>query len=168
MPSPAIPERQPIHDRVTAALSQVGADVLLAAAAIPAGQTLLAGELLLRYGIPYLGRPFDSLVPDLVVADYGDMLVGEAAWTFLMERGHLHPRADVLGHRADGQDEMVVLKHLDPALPFDVFAYRQAADRQPLARVSALIAAEPTDFPARLLKHLPIYDSFDDWRARNG
>ena len=60
----------------------------------------------MRFGIPYLGKSHLSIVPDLLVLDYGEMLVGDIAWEFLMKSSHLFPRSDVLGYRNDGADEM--------------------------------------------------------------
>ena len=121
------------------------------------GEAIARGEIIVRYGITYLGKPQLSIVPDLVVADYGEMLVGEEAWQFLMDSGHLYPRADVCGLRNDGEDDMLVLKQLDFDYPYDVFAYREAADRQPIARLSAVIANDDADMTERLLKHLPTF-----------
>ena len=125
------------------------------------------GDFVIRYGITYLGKPQYSIVPDLVVVDYGDMLVGEEAWDFLTNQSNLYPRSDVLGYRNDGRDEMLVVKQLDLAIPFDVLTYKTASDRTPLAKLTALIAQESDAYPARLLKYLPRYDTLADWRAIN-
>ena len=165
MPEQLEPHRKPINDCVAGVVTRVGDSALLSSRKLPAGDEMAQGDLVARYGITYLGKPQFSIVPDLVVADYGELLHGEAAWCFLMEKGHLYPRADVCGRRNDGQEDMLVLKQLDFDYPYDVFIYREAADRAPLARLSALIAADRAKFPARLVRHLPVFASLDLWRA---
>ena len=167
MPNPAIPPRQPVSDVIEGAVTRLAGDCLLSSAMLTRGQLVAAGELVVRYAVPYLGKPC-SIVPDLVVLDYGDMLTGEPAWEFLLRQSHLHPRADVLGHRDDGSDQMLAVKQLDFAIPFDVFAYHQPSDRKPFAQLNALIAAERAAFPPRLLDCLPAFDSLADWQARHG
>ena len=117
---------------------------------------------MIRYGIPYLGKPHISIVPDLVVLDYGDMLTGEDAWEFLINQSNLYPRSDVLGYRNDGSDEMVVIKQLDFAIPFKVFAYTSKTDHQPIAQLDALITTDYNHYPARLIKYLPCFDTIAD------
>lgn len=138
---------------------------LLSQRSLEAGEKLAQGDLTLRYGITYLGKPHISIVPDLVVSDYGEMLVGEAMWQFLMQSAHLYPRADACGRDKDGDEAVVVLKQLDFDYPYDVFVYLKNSDRKPLTRLSALISGEQTDFPQRLLAHLPRCDSLNVWRA---
>lgn len=138
---------------------------LLSSRKLPAGEEIAQGDLIVRYGITYLGKPLFSIVPDLVVADYGELLYGEAAWQFLMDRGHLYPRADVCGRRNDGQEDMVPVKQLDFDYPYDVFVYGEVSESQPLAKLSALIAADRAKFPKRLTEQLPIFASLDHWRA---
>ncbi len=165
MPGDEAPLRQPINERVTGVVTRLDGLALLSSRKLPAGQDIAAGDLVVRYGIAYLGKPQLSIVPELVIADYGELLHGEEAWRFLMEQSHLYPRADICGWRSDGQDDMPALKQLDFDHQFAVFAYGYEADRQPLARLSALIAADRAKFPARLCEHLPVYSSLDDWRA---
>lgn len=165
MTTQLMPEREPISERVSAAVTRVDGGALLSHSSLAAGDELAQGGLTLRYGITYLGKPQLSIVPDLVVADYGEMLVGEAMWQFLMQSAHLYPRADACGLDRDGNEEVIVLKQLDFDHPYDVFVYRERKDRIPLARLSAVIASEQTHFPQRLLAHLPRFDSLDAWRA---
>ena len=163
MTNQSIPERQPIAERVTGVVTRFADGVLLSRQDLKDGEAIARGEFVVRYGITCLGKPQLSIVPDLVVADYGEMLVGEEAWQFLMDSGHLYPRADVCGLRNDGEDDMLTLKQLDFDYPYDVFAYHEAADPQPFSRLSALIGIDHADTPKRLLKHLPHFDSVDDW-----
>ena len=166
MSGQAMPHRQPVSDAIEGAVTRLGDDCLLSAAILTRGELVAAGELVVRYGIPYSGKPFQAIVPDLVVLDYGDMLTGEDAWAFLVGRSHLHPRADVLGYDDDGIDQMLMVRQLDLGMSPAVFVYRQESDRQPLARLAALIAANPDAFPQRLRRHLPTFASFADWQAR--
>ncbi len=158
-------QRLPISDSVRGLLTRLGGNWLLADHALVGGKLVAAGELIVRYGIRILSKPQLTIVPDLVVADRGEMLIGEAAWHFIIKRGHLFPRADVCGRFEDGADETVFLKQLDLALPFAVYAYSEAADIKPLARLDALIAHDASAFPERLLDHLPQYSLLADWRA---
>ena len=158
-------DRQPIAERLEGVVTRLDESILLSSRKLPTGEELAQGDLVIRYGVTYLGKPQLSVVPDFVVADYGAMLYGEEAWTFLMDRGHLYPRADVCGMRNDGQQDMVALKQLDFDYPYDVFVYRDIADRLPLARLSALIVADRAKFPERLTKHLPTFPSLEHWRA---
>ena len=157
-------QRQPISDQAAGIVTEVEGHALLSAAELTVGEVIARGELILRYGITYLGKPHLSIVPHLVVADYGELLNGEEAWAFLMTSAHLYPRADVCGFLNDGGDEMVALKQLDFDYPFDVFVYQHSHDDLPLAKLSALVAADPASFPDRLLNHLPRFDSLNAWR----
>ena len=159
------PEREPISERVSAIVTRIDEGVLLSRHRLGSGEILAQGDLTLRFGITYLGKPQLSIVPNLVVADYGEMLVGEAMWEFLMQSAHLYPRADACGFNQAGNEDMVLLKQLDFDHPYDVFVYHNDSDRKPLARLSALIASDHAQLPGRLLAHLPSFDSLDAWRA---
>ena len=131
----------PSAERVSGVVTELDGQALLSPAEMPAGNVIARGQLILRYGITFLGKPHLSIVPNLVVADYGELLNGEEAWEFLMTSAHLYPRADVCGFLNDGSDDMVALKQLDFDYPFDVFVYRGISRMIfPLAALSALIA----------------------------
>ena len=157
-------DRQPISDQVEGFVTAIGGRALLSAVALDEGELTARGALTLRYGITFLGKPHLSIVPSLVVADYGELLKGEEAWDFLMTSAHLYPRADVCGFRSDGADEMTAVKQLDFDAPYDVFVYRDSQGHQPLAKLAGLIAAEGASYPERLLRHLPRYESLNAWR----
>ena len=75
----AIPEREPIGDLFTGAVIQVGeAQALTTVDALP-NQVVQSGSFVIRYGIRFLGRLHISIVPGLLVLDYGEMMTGEAA-----------------------------------------------------------------------------------------
>lgn len=156
--------RQPLSECVSGVVTEIDGHALLSAKALPGGEAIARGDLILRYGITFLGKPHLSIVPQLVVADYGELLNGEEAWAFLMSSAHLYPRADVCGFLNDGEDDMVALKQLDFDHPFDVFVYRQLQDELPMLKLSALVAGEPAPFPERLTRQLPRFDSLSAWR----
>ena len=158
-----IPQRQPVNDIVTGYITRIGDSCLLSSKKLAQGEQLLVGEVILRYGIPFHGVAHLSIVPDLVVLDYGEMLTGEIAWDFLMKRSHLYPRSDVLGYRNDGADEMVVMKHLDFDSRYAVFAYQDVNADRPICRLDAFVGVGSEALPARLLEHLPRYDSLTSW-----
>jgi|FLYN01.1.fsa_nt_gi hypothetical protein len=166
MAGSAIPERKPIQDTFNGVVLQVGQSQALALVAPAGAQVIASGNLTIRYGIRYLGKPHLAIVPGLVALDYGEMLTGEDAWNFLLKRSTLYPRADVLGYRNDGADEMIVVKLLDLAEPIDVYVYPDAAATVPCAHPIALIAPADVGAPTRLLEYLPRYDSVDDWQAQ--
>ena len=163
MPSQTIPRREPINETLMGAVSRLGDAYLLSDATLPRAEPVLAGDLVVRYGIPYLGKSHLSIVPDLLVLDYGEMLVGDIAWEFLMKSSHLFPRSDVLGYRNDGADEMLAFKQLDFDSPYHVFVYRDRDDHQPVCRLNALISADRASFPERLLTHIACFSNLDDW-----
>jgi hypothetical protein len=142
---------------------------VLARSEYPGSEVITSGDLLIRYGVEILGKPHLSIVPGLVALDYGDMLTGEDAWHFLLKGSHLHPRADVIGYRSDGVDDMTVIKALDLAQPVHVLAYENAESIRPIARVSAIIADNREGIPPRLLAYLPDYPTITEWQAaQNG
>lgn len=161
----AIPERQPVSDLFNGVVLRVGQSQALALAPEAGAYIIASGSLIARYAIRYLGKPHLSIVPGLVALDYGDMLTGEDAWNFLLKRSALYPRADVIGYRNDGVDEMVAVKQLDLALPIDVYVYPEVRATIPCAHPTALIAPTDAALPPRLLEYLPRYDTIEDWQA---
>ncbi len=155
-------QRASISDCVQGWLTRLDDRWLLTDHTLARGRLAWQGEFIIRYGVRILGKPQLSLVPDLVVADRGEMLSGEAAWQFINQRGHLFPRADVCGRLADGTDEMLFLKQLDLALPFAVLAYVDAEADQALAQLDAMIARDASAFPERLIAQLPHFSRLAD------
>lgn len=164
MPSNPIPDREPIGDAFDGLLLRIDDQYLLASEPQPGAEIVIHGPMV-RYAVPFLDRPHLAIVPGLVVLDYGDMLTGEEAWIFLTERSNLHPRADVLGYRNDGEDEMIVVKKLDLALPVQVLVYADEDAVVPVADAKALIAPKPASFPERLNVYLPRYNTIAAWRS---
>lgn len=163
---PSIPPRRAFEDTLEGLVIRLSEYAFLADHVLEGADLLYAGRLTIRYGIGYLGKPQYSIVPDLVVLDYGEGLAGEAAWDFLLRRSNLYPRADVLGYRNDGVDEMIVVKRLDLMQPVHVLAFSDPDSQIPLARLSACISGNPAiDLPSRLLQYLPQFESIQAWQA---
>jgi hypothetical protein len=165
MPPDPIPERRPVGDTFTGSLLKIDDTYLLATASPTGIDPVASGLFVVRYGVRFLEKPFLSIVPGLLALDYGDMLVGDAAWDFLLNRSNLYPRADVVGYRNDGHDDMIPVKWLDLAMPFEVLIYTPEQDTLPAASVEALIAPRNADIPERILNYLPHYSTISDWQA---
>jgi hypothetical protein len=165
MSSNPIPDRDPIGDVFDGSLLKIDDQYLLGLDSSPDAETVIQGPLVVRYAVRFLDRPHLSIVPGLVVLDYGETLTGEEAWIFLTERSNLHPRADVLGYRNDGEDEMTMVKKLDLALPVQVLVYSDEDAIKPAANVTALIASDTASVPKRLLEYLPRYNTIADWQS---
>ena len=167
MPRPPIPERQPVSDVFPGAVVQAGSQsaLIMHPGSAP---VLWAGPCVIRYGVRYLGKPHLSIVPGLVVVDYGEMLTGEAAWDFLTRHSNRYPRAEVFGYRNDGRDEMIRVRELDLALTPEVLAYADDEAKTPLARPLALIAAaaESELLPPRLVTMIARFATLEDWRGQ--
>ncbi len=145
---------------------QIGAAQVLSLVPQPEATVIASGNCIVRYGLRFLGKLHQSIVPGLVVMDYGDFLTGEEAWEFLLKHSNLHPRAEVVGYRNDGSDDMVTIKTLDMAVDPEVLVYTNPSDTVPIARPTALIASESTSLPQRLIQYLPHYPSLADWQAK--
>lgn len=168
MPQSHIPERDPIGDPFHGVLIKIAQYFLLTYEAPQGFEVCATGDFVIRYGIRYLGKPQLSIVPGLVALDYGDMLTGEEALEFLMKKSNLHPRADVLGYRNDGRDDMIAVKHLDMALPMEVLVFRDEHATIPLASIDALIVPETAQIPQHLKGNLRCYRTIQEWLTRNG
>lgn len=162
---PEIPERQPVADYFRGLILQAGDRAVLARQPVEDAEVLFSGDVIIRYSLVYLERPHLSIVPGLVALDYGEMLAGEDALDFLLHRSNLYPRADVLGYRHDGEDDMIVVKKLDLARPVRVLAYETPEAIVPLAEIDALIAVSSDGLPERLRDHLPVYPSLTAWQT---
>jgi hypothetical protein len=163
MTAPSIPPRQPIEDRFGGWLLRAGEDYFLSSAPQAGTVPVEQRDWIIRYGIVYLGKPHYSIVPALLALDYGQFLTGEQAWHFLLHRSNLYPRADVIGYRSDGTDDMIVVKQLDLMHAFHILAYQHPEDAVPLAQISAIIAPDPSDLPARLQEYATIIPDLAVW-----
>jgi hypothetical protein len=161
---PTVPPRVPVEDALHGVVLHA-LDVDLLAASAPDGAAIVAsGSFIVRYGLRCLGKPHLSIVPGLVVIDYGTFLNGEDAWIFLTERSNRYPRAEVFGYRSDGRDEQIYVRDLDLALTPQPLVYADIAASLPLAQPAAWIGVEEAA-PARLLAYLPRYANLMDWQS---
>ncbi len=157
---PTIPEPELVGDTLVGSLLKLAGDIILALGTLPptlppAVVWRAQGELTIRYGLEYLQREA-VIVPGLFAAEYGGMLVGREAWDYAMRHSNLHPRADILGLRSDGQEDQVMLRELDFGRPVAVLAYETPQARLPLARLAAYwLGAEPPRLPDLLETLLP-------------
>lgn len=149
-------------------LLKVGDEHLLATHIIDNTEVIAHGELVVRYGIVYLGRSYLSIVPDLVAFDTGGGMNGEEAWDFLFNKSNLFPRADVLGFRDDGVDDMVTVKSLDLMYPLRVFVYDSATNTTPMAQIVGVISENAETIPTRLHEISKVYSSSDWQKTQNG
>lgn len=161
---PAIPERDPLGDPFAGLVLQYASAQALALSPISGAEVVAQGNFVVRYGVRFLGKPHLSIVPGLVALDYGDFLTSEAGWEFLLQHSNLHPRADVVGYRNDGVDDMIVVKQLDIMAPIDVLVYADAVATKPMAHPTAVIGAAE-GVPSRLLMYLTHYPTLSEWKA---
>jgi hypothetical protein len=161
-----IPQRQPIGDLFSGVVIQAADAQALASSPSEGADVLYEGSMIIRYGVRFLGKPHISIVPGLVAIDYGEMLTGDEAWTFLLKRSNLYPRAEVFGFRNDGRDDMITVKNLDLALPVEVLVFSDETATSPIAKPTALIASDEqaAELPPRLLQSLPRFPTIQAWR----
>jgi len=168
MSAPRIPEREPIGDAFQGMVIKTNEHLLLADTRIEAQEQVAIvhkGAFVVRYGIVYLGKPQYCIVPGLLALDYGAFLTGETAWEFLFNKSNLYPRADVLGYRNDGADDMIVVKELDLMYPIQLLVYASKNASKPLAQTRIVISQQPEELPARLAQYGDIHESIAAWQA---
>ena len=161
-----IPPRRPVGDDFSGVLLRCASAVLLAPEALANTEVVAAGDFTVRYAVRYLEKPHLALVPGLLAIDYGEFFNGEAMWDFIFAHSNRYPRADVLGYRTDGTDEMIPLKKLDLDQPLQVVVYDTPEAAMPLSIVHALITPADQAYAPRLQKHLPRYATLDEWLNR--
>ncbi len=154
-----IPAPELIGDTLSASLYCMAEATLLVVGEAPGWPELVllrpGGPLTVRYALPYLHREA-SIVPGLFASEYGAMLVGREAWDYALAHCNLHPRADLVGIGVDGQPAQVMLRELDFGRGVEVWAYASAADRLPLARLTACwVSSEAPPLPELLAAYLP-------------
>ncbi|MDQ7024478.1 MAG: hypothetical protein Q9P01_11390 [Anaerolineae bacterium] len=164
MSAPKIPPRNPIGDDFEGAIVQIDAALLLSPHPLENTTIIHTGSWVVRYGVAYLGKPHVSIVPSLLALDYGEFLTGENAWHFLMNKSNLHPRADVVGFRNDGEEDMVVVKSLDLMQPLHILIYADNEATKPLAQINAIITTDTAKLPERLNQYATIYHSLEAWQ----
>ncbi len=161
----AIPDRNPIGDRFTGSVIQIG-DFQALATLVPTDLEPVAfGSFVVRYGLRFLGKLHVSIVPGLLVLDRGEIMTSEEAWEFILKHSNLYPRSEVVGYKNDGTEDMVMLRTLDMAVAPEVLLYPDDKSTKPIAKPTALIAPDLSDISERLLNYLPRYASLAEWQA---
>lgn len=163
MSAPKIPPQNPIGDSFEGVLLRFDGRLLLAHTPPHGLEDIQHGNFMVRYGVQYLQKP-NSIVPGLIALDYGEMLTGEAAWRFLFNRSNLYPRADVVGHTDEGEEDMVPVKMLDLMRPVDVLVYENVDEKKPIGLVRAVITQQPDALPERLRTYAQLYSSLEAWQ----
>lgn len=142
-----------VHEVVTGTLWQADDETVhlsLAPEKAPNDVTiLLDGEIVLRYAIAFLQRPF-SLVIGYFETENGAVKTGEAAWKFIWKKWQLYPRAEVIGVSSRGEPMQVYLKDLDFGEPAQILAYVDSEADIPLAEVQALHIPSDANLPPLL------------------
>jgi hypothetical protein len=154
-------DRHPISDRLDGVLVRMDEDLALCDA-VPAQhlhEVIGTGEWIVRYGIPYLGKPHLCVVPGLVALDYGDLLNAEDAWQFLLSKSNLYPRGEVFGFRNDGEDELIVIKKLDFSLAPVPLIYASPEETHPVGKLSRIITTKP--LPNRVRQYVACFSTFE-------
>lgn len=154
-------DRHPIGDRLDGVLIRMG-EALILCDSIPTShphELIGTGEWMIRYGIPYLGKPHICVVPALVALDYGDLMNAEDAWQFLLNKSNLYPRGEVFGYRNDGEDEFIVIKKLDFSLPPIPLIYTMQDDIHPIGTLNRIITVRPLS--ERVMKYVTCFSTFE-------
>lgn len=159
-----IPDRQAVEDIFSGVILRLQGHTALAVELPASCEIVASGSFAVRYGLRFLGKLHTAIVPELVALDYGDFLVGEEAWEFLLQRSNRYPRSEVIGHRNDGSDDMVFIRTLDMAVPPMVLVYEHREAVIPLAAPTALIASQIDGLPERLYQFLPVYAQLQAWQ----
>ncbi|PJF41502.1 MAG: hypothetical protein D6737_15800 [Chloroflexi bacterium] len=165
MPGQSLPTPEPPGDSFTGFVLQLDDVQILALEHLSGSAVIARGDFIVRYAIHYAGPAHLSIVPGLVVMDYGETMTGDEAWHFLLKGSNLYPRAEVIGYRSDGKEDMPFVKQLDLALPVEVFVYADDAATTPLANPTALIAPEEADVAPRIREYLPSFTTLAEWQA---
>lgn len=158
---PPIPPLELVGDMIEASLYTLERGVLLAVGTpprLPANDLYRPhGPLMVRYALPYLHAE-QAIVPGLFASEYGAMLVGKEAWDYALQHNNLHPRADLLGFRTDGQEDQIMLRDLDFGRGVEVWAYATPEARIPLAQITAYWVPAGHNVPELLAGYAPIWE----------
>lgn len=103
------------------------------------GRLIHRGNIEMSYAFPLLYSK-EFMFPQLAIDDFRREYHGHAAIEFMMDKGNLYPRADVIGvRRSDGQQTDFYMKEVDIAAGLHAFAYASSLVGAPLARVEAAV-----------------------------
>jgi hypothetical protein len=115
------------------------------------------GTLVIRYAIPLIVPPTDSIIPGLFISERGGMLTGRECWDYLQTRFQMHPRADVIGLNVNGLRTQALVRELDFGAAVCVLAYTDPPGVTPLAEVKSLYTTDAMadSLPELLKRYLP-------------
>ncbi len=160
--------REALEEHTFGALTQLNHQVVVSHEPLGIGEPLYHGQITFRYGVRFLGKTHYSIIPELIVLDYGTMMNGVEAWEFLLNKSNMYPRAEIFGHRHDGVDDIITIRQLDLALPIVVFAFTHPVQDQPFAQLSAWIAPSNSSshisLPPYLIKYIPVFETIAQWQ----
>ncbi len=159
MPVP-IPSLELVGESVDGAIYDLPGGMTLAIGIVPealaARHPVVTGALTIRYAMPFIFPATEAVVPGLFAAEKGGILVGREAWDYIQGHFQLHPRADVIGLRPNGQQAQAFLRELDFGAPVRVLAYDRPDSTTPRAELSALvIGVDAPAVPELLARYLP-------------
>ena len=156
-----IPSPEQVGESLDGAIYDLPRGTALVIGAVPpalaARQPVAMGALTVRYAMPFIVPTTEAVIPGLFAAEKGGILVGREAWDFIQGHFQVHPRADVIGLRPDGQQAQVFLRELDFGAPVRVLAYDSPDATRPCAELSALvIGVGAPAVPDLLAQYLPV------------
>ncbi len=65
----------------------------------------------------------NQLIPESVLDDWGREIKGAALFSWILENGLHFPRAEIFGHRPDGQPVQRFLREIDLSIRYPCYAY---------------------------------------------
>jgi hypothetical protein len=140
-------------------------NALLPLPSIAGLKQMAAGQLIVRYGVRYLGKLHLSIVPGLIASERGTMLVGSEAWEFLIHKSARFPRAEVFGYRNDGAQDSMFIRDLDVVAPIEALVYPNNDTTTPIGNFSVLVVPPNLPLPHYLDEYLTRYAAVADWIA---
>ena len=159
MSSP-IPSPEYVSEMINGSVYRFTDNTVLVVGDVPttfAAQSPIAtGMLIVRYGLTLIVPPGVVLIPGLLAAEKGGMLVGREAWDFLESNFTMHPRADILGMGVDGKPIQVLVREIDFGVAVKVYIYASKDAKIPMAEVTQLIIGNNAPpLPELLSRYLP-------------
>ena len=87
----------------------------------------------------------NHLIPDSVLDDWGREIKGAALYSWIQENGLHFPRAEIFGHRPDGQPVQRFLREIDLSARYPCYAYPKLnADIEDGILIRAIISPDQT------------------------
>ena len=117
----------------------------------------MSGSLVVRYGLSPFNPPGEIIVPGLFASEKGGVLVGREAWDYLQNNFQVHPRADVVGVRLNGEQVQAYVRELDFGVPTHVLIYEDEQVSHPVCEATGLVvSADAPPLPDLLGENLPL------------